>query len=69
MFMENGVYNGSDKYSSGKIKVDEFTIKDWNNTGWGTITYDYGYAVSSNVGVVDIIKEYLNAPDFLKIEK
>ena len=29
--MENGVYDGRSKDYSGKIKVDDFTIKDWND--------------------------------------
>lgn len=52
--MENGLYNGSDKYNSGKIKIDEFTIKDWNNSGWGRITYDNGFLASSNVAASNL---------------
>ena len=47
--MDNGIYNGSDTYKSGSIKVDDATIKDWNNKGWGNITYDEGFMASSNV--------------------
>ena len=47
--MENGVYNGSSKYRSGKLKISDVTIKDWNNYGWGRITYDDGFMASSNV--------------------
>lgn len=47
--MENGVYNGSDTYMSGTVNVDDATIKDFNGYGWGRITYDEGFAYSSNV--------------------
>lgn len=47
--MDNGMYNGSEKYKSGSIKIDDATIKDWNNVGWGNITYDEGFMGSSNV--------------------
>ena len=47
--IEKGLYKGDDTYKSGKIIVDEYEIKDWNDTGWGTITYDVGFTYSSNV--------------------
>ena len=47
--IEEGLYNGDETYSSGKIIVDDYEIKDWNNEGWGKITYDVGFTYSSNV--------------------
>lgn len=47
--IENGLYNGDETYMSGTIKVDDAEIKDWNNYGWGTITFDQGFYGSSNV--------------------
>ena len=67
--MEKGNYNGQDTYDSGTIKIDEYTIKDWNTYGWGRITYDYGYAQSSNLGVVNLTQKYLSGQelkDYLK---
>lgn len=52
--MENKVYNGSDTYQSGTIQVDDATIKDFNGVGWGTITYDEGFAYSSNVAATKL---------------
>lgn len=58
--MENGVYNGSNIYKSGVyVTTDGTEIGDWNRNGWGYITYDKGYAMSSNVGVINIIKNNL----------
>ena len=47
--IEEGLYNGDETYSSGKIIVDDYEIKDWNNEGGGKITYDVGFTYSSNV--------------------
>lgn len=60
--MENGVYDGSETYSSGTYTTTDGTvIGDWNRNGWGTITYDKGYALSSNVAVINIINRHMNS--------
>jgi len=48
--MEEGLYKGDDYYLSGGIEVADVTIRDFNDIGWGEITYDTGFAYSSNVG-------------------
>jgi len=58
--MENNSYDGSSLYQSGSYNIGEYTINDWNNgLGWGQITLDKGYEYSSNVGVVNILKNNL----------
>ena len=52
--MEHGIYKGDEKYKSGVIKVDNANIKDWNNKGWGYITYDEGFMGSSNVAATKL---------------
>ena len=52
--MENNQYNGKSTYKSGTIKVDDATIKDFNGHGWGTITFDFGFVMSSNVGATNL---------------
>jgi len=52
--MEEGLYDGSSTYLSGKITVDEYEISDWYKYGWGTITYDVGFTYSSNVAAVNL---------------
>jgi len=58
--IEKGVYNGNEAFNSGTIEVADAVIKDWNNTGWGTITYDKGFEYSSNVGVTTMIGHFLD---------
>lgn len=58
--MENNTYNGEDKFNSGSYKIGDDTIKDWNNKGWGTITYDKGFEYSSNVGIANMINKNLS---------
>ena len=52
--MEAGIYNGKEKYKSGKLVVDDATIRDWNTYGWGNITYDAGFMGSSNVAATNL---------------
>lgn len=59
--MENGNYDGSKKYLSGEYKLDDGTIiYDWNKYGWGEITYDQGFVASSNVGVINIVNNFID---------
>lgn len=52
--MENKLYDGKELYTSGSIKIDKYTIEDWNKKGWGDITYDEGFAGSSNVAAAKL---------------
>ena len=52
--LEDGIYDGSKMYESGKIEVADATIRDFNNKGWGTINYDTGFAYSSNVAATNL---------------
>ena len=53
-------------YTSAYNDKDTVTIKDWNSTGWGTITYDYGFAMSSNIGVANLLKSKVITKNELK---
>ena len=60
--MENGVYNGNETYNSGVYTTTDGTqIGDWDRGGWGVLTFDKGYAMSSNVGVINIISRHMNS--------
>ncbi|MDD6323758.1 MAG: penicillin-binding transpeptidase domain-containing protein [Bacilli bacterium] len=58
--IDKGTYNGAETFKSGSIEVADAVIKDWNNTGWGTISYDKGFEYSSNVGVSSMINHFIN---------
>ena len=59
--LENGVYDGNETYESGVFVTSDGThIGDWNRGGWGYLTYDKGYAMSSNVAVINIINRHMN---------
>ncbi len=60
--IENGKYDGNKTYNSGSITYEakdgsKTTIHDWNKEGWGTISLDYGFALSSNVGAATLLEE------------
>ena len=60
--MENNVYNGEETYKSGVFVAKDGTeIGDWKRQGWGYITYDQGFALSSNVAVMNLIDKYMSA--------
>ena len=59
--INSGNYDGSAKYDSGSIDYvgnngSKMVIHDWNKKGWGNITYDYGFAMSSNVGAAGLLR-------------
>lgn len=55
--MENGTYNGNAKYKSGSYTAKDGTVMgDWNQRkGWGMITFDEGFALSSNTAAMNLI--------------
>lgn len=60
--IDSGKYNGSDTYMSGSKTYtsvldpnDTTTIFDWKKSGWGEITYDKGFALSSNIAVANLL--------------
>ncbi len=52
--IDSGHYNGSDKYHSGIYKIGNQTVPDWDRNGWGDITFNKGFALSSNVAMAHL---------------
>ncbi len=50
--IEEGLYKGDETYPSGHVIIDNYKISDWNDYGWGEITYDTGFVYSSNTAAV-----------------
>lgn len=70
--LEKGTYDGSKTFLSGKKTIGDDVVNDWNKgQGWGTITYDEGFAQSSNTGVANMLETMINKDDlkdyFLKM--
>lgn len=60
--IENGVYDGNETYKSGVYTTSDGTeIGDWNRNGWGMLTYDKGYAMSSNVAIINLINNKMDS--------
>ena len=59
--MEKKVYDGNATFLSGSNKFGNNTVSDWLPQGFGTITYDEGYMLSSNVGISYLTKNYFSA--------
>lgn len=58
--IDKGVYNGNETFKSGYKQVGPDKVWDWNDTGWGTINFDQGFMLSSNVGIATLIDKYLS---------
>ncbi|HBF73765.1 MAG TPA: penicillin-binding protein [Lactobacillus sp.] len=52
--IDSGNYNGNATYQSGRYEIGGRTVPDWNPGGWGTITYNKGFALSSNVAMAHL---------------
>lgn len=63
--IDSGNYDGNTTYESGtktytsETDGSKVTISDWNKKGWGTITYDQGFALSSNIAVANIVESVI----------
>ena len=59
--LETGKYDGTQKYKSGSYEFSDGTVmNDWKPEGWGYLTYDQILPYSSNVGIINVIKNYLS---------
>lgn len=59
--LETGLYDGNKEYLSGTYEFSDGTkMSDWDKKGWGNLTYDQGFSYSSNVAIINIIKDYLS---------
>lgn len=69
--LESGNYDGNATFKSGTFTTTDGTvIGDANRKGWGVISYDRGFALSSNVGVVNLIhNNYITRDSLLEYYK
>lgn len=67
--IEAGVYNGDEGFKSGSYRANERLqkVNDHNaGKGWGSITYDEGFARSSNVASAKLVWEKLGTETYLE---
>lgn len=70
--VDSGKYNGKETYESGsktytsEIDNSKVTINDWNKKGWGVISYDKGFALSSNIAVANLVETTINKNELKK---
>ena len=61
--IEEGLYDGDELYMSGSIQVDSETVISDSETDWGKITFDTGFAYSSNVAATTLAFRLLDYGD------
>ena len=49
--------------------IGDDVVSDWNKTGWGEISYQKGYTLSSNTCVANMIKNYLSRKTLMDFYK
>lgn len=67
--IEEGVYNGNEKFKSGTYTINEkiTPVRDVNEgRGWGDITFDEGFERSSNVAASKLVWEKVGTDKFLE---
>jgi len=74
--IDSGKYDGTATFMSGSktyVSVldenDTVTIKDWNGKGWGEITFDLGFSLSSNIGVATLLDEVITKQELSECYK
>ena len=58
--VDSGNYDGNTTVQSGSIIIGDDEVRDWNRTGWGTITLDQGLLYSSNVAASNLVQLVIN---------
>lgn len=58
--VDSGKYDGNMAVQSGSITIGDNEVRDWNRTGWGTITLDQGLLYSSNVAASNLVQQVIN---------
>lgn len=54
---------------TGPYTIGDDVVSDWNKTGWGEISYQRGYTLSSNTCVANLIKNYLSKQELMNYYK
>lgn len=63
--INEGNYNGNTYYQTGATRIGGMNIKDWKPGGWGSITLDQGFYISSNTGIMKLLSSVISTETFL----
>ncbi|MDD6388024.1 MAG: penicillin-binding transpeptidase domain-containing protein [Bacilli bacterium] len=58
--IDSGKYNGNTLVNTGSLMIGDDEVRDWNRTGWGSISLDKGFVYSSNVAATTIVQNVIN---------
>lgn len=61
-------YRGKQLYLSGQMRIGDAVVPDWQQTGWGYISFDKGFLLSSNVAMAKL-EQKMGAKVLLKYIK
>lgn len=64
--INEGKYDSNQYYPSGSINVANMNIKDWKTGGWGSISLDQGFYISSNTAIINLITKHIDTKTWLK---
>jgi len=67
--VDSGKYDGNKLVQTGKLDIDQWTISDWNGSGWGQVPTDLGLFYSSNTIIASLVDNVLSPEeqrDYLK---
>lgn len=67
--INEGLNTSNYAYPTGSLRVGGMNIKDWKNGGWGTLTLDQGFYVSSNTSILNILTKHLDTNKFTEYLK
>ena len=54
---------------TGPYQIGDDVVSDWNKTGWGLISYERGYTLSSNTCIANLVKNYLSKDELKSFYK
>lgn len=57
---DHHVFYPGETFMSGKVEVYDQTVREYNRFGWGEISFEEGFARSSNVGMVELVNRMGN---------
>ena len=63
--INEGNYDGSLRYPTGSTTIAKMRISDWKPGGWGSITLDQGFYVSSNTAIMKILSSIIDTETFV----